>query len=776
MTIIGEIVMKAREDRGWSQMDLANKAGMNQATISRIEGGKATPNYQSIKSLSIVLEIDIARLTEARAELRKDQRRTRDSKNSLQGEFQNKLRPANNIGLDPDNETGLAISATIEPTEDISNSHLSNYNDIKRVLEVTESKNAGHLQSSESKRPEPSPVPWNNPSLSALFRHEPKTVDATTSEDPPEWDLGSLYSEPAEPQILKDLEALDFECRTFELNYKGRLTSMDASGLLRSMLTFEKIEAISGRIASYLSLRHYADRNNLAYSAAFFDGLAQVTSVTERLVFYAVELCRISTACLESMYSESPDLAKYRPVFEQLITIRKFILSEQEELGFFKRSLEYHKFSNRHDRVMAEIKVQVTRGSESLSVGVQDALWLGGGGSINRESRREAVVRLGEELAKKNHELTEIYTSQIAVGTDESRRRGHRTSTSSQHMADLINPKIVNVMEGAVGRWVPKVAHRYFKLRANWLGVDQLFSWDTHAPLPLGEEELIGWRDASRMVQTTIEDFSPAFGSVSKDFLTRGWIDAKPRPGKEGVAFCHPTVSDANPFIQMNFFRGERDALTLASMLGYGIHQYLASAQGELVSTSPLTLASTASQFFETLVATRMLEGATSNQVRKRILARMVEDRLANIVRQALFYRFEIFAHDGEHKGRKRSSDELNEAWVNMERTYYGPVFEPAEGTQYHWSRIGHFMHSPFHTYTYAFGGLVAISLFAVFLEEVSLGREGFADRLYFFLAAGRSKTPEELLGLFGLDISQLGFWDGGLNVLSRMLDELERL
>lgn len=194
------------------------------------------------------------------------------------------------------------------------------------------------------------------------------------------------------------------------------------------------------------------------------------------------------------------------------------------------------------------------------------------------------------------------------------------------------------------------------------------------------------------------------------------------------------------------------------------------------MSATPLTLASTAAQFFETLVATRLLEGAPSDQVRKRMLAGMVEDRLAAYVRQIFLYRFEVFAHDGEYEGRKRSSEELNGAWLAMEKDYYGPRFEPFEGTQYHWSRIPHFFHSPLQTYSYSFGGLLASALFADFLEDIGSGQNDFTNKLQCFLSAGGSKAPEELIALFGLDVMRPSFWDGGLIVLNKLVDELEAL
>ncbi|MEM0944149.1 MAG: M3 family metallopeptidase, partial [Pseudomonadota bacterium] len=331
-----------------------------------------------------------------------------------------------------------------------------------------------------------------------------------------------------------------------------------------------------------------------------------------------------------------------------------------------------------------------------------------------------------------------------------------------------------DALREAVVAAYPRISHRYYAMKAKWLGLEKLEYWDRNAPLPQTEDRTIPWAEARSMVLDAYGGFSPKMADLAKPFFEKGWIDAPVKPGKSPGAFAHPTVSDAHPYVLLNYLGKTRDVMTLAHELGHGVHQRLAAGQGELLSRTPLTLAETASVFGEMLTFRKLLDAETDPARRKSLLAGKVEDMINTVVRQIAFYEFERRVHAERREG-ELTSERLGEIWMEVQRASLGPAVSLGEGYETFWAYIPHFIHAPFYVYAYAFGDGLVNALYAVY--EAGGSAEGsFQDRYFDMLAAGGTLHHKELLAPFGLDASEPAFWNHGLNLIDRFIGELEQM
>jgi oligoendopeptidase F len=335
----------------------------------------------------------------------------------------------------------------------------------------------------------------------------------------------------------------------------------------------------------------------------------------------------------------------------------------------------------------------------------------------------------------------------------------------------MVEDEVVAALNDAVVASYPNLSHRYYTMKAKWLGLEKLEYWDRNAPLPGDSDRNFAWADASAQVLNAYQKFAPELSETAKPFFDRNWIDAVPRPGKSGGAFAHPTVPSAHPYILMNYHGRTRDVMTLAHELGHGVHQVLASEQGYLMSGTPLTLAETASVFGEMLTFRALLDAESDPARRKIMLAQKVEDMLNTVVRQIAFYQFETKLHAERRTGELLPS-RISDIWMEVQTASLGPAFHFAEEYRLFWAYVPHFIHSPFYVYAYAFGDCLVNALYAVYQDTPD--KPAFAQKYLAMLRAGGTKRHKELLAPFGLDASDPAFWQRGLNIISGFIDELE--
>ena len=380
-----------------------------------------------------------------------------------------------------------------------------------------------------------------------------------------------------------------------------------------------------------------------------------------------------------------------------------------------------------------------------------------------------------EALAKvfgENLRLFTLITNTLAKDKEISDRwRGFEDIADSRHLANRVEREVVDALVSSVHAAYPRLAHRYYKLKAKWFGKEKLEYWDRNAPLPKVETRPIGWDEARDTVLGAYSTFSPRMADIARDFFDKSWIDAGVRPGKATGAFAHPTVPSAHPYVLLNYMGKPRDVMTLAHELGHGVHQVLAAPNGALMAPTPLTLAETASVFGEMLTFRRLLAAAPDARARKAMLASKVEDMINTVVRQIAFYTFERRIHT-ERKNGELTAERICAIWMEVQSESLGEAIHLGPGYENYWVYIGHFIHSPFYVYAYAFGDCLVNSLYAVYENA----QEGFAERYLAMLAAGGTKHHSELLKPFGLDARDPAFWQTGLGLIERMIGELEAM
>ncbi len=586
----------------------------------------------------------------------------------------------------------------------------------------------------------------------------------------PEWNLEDLYSEPGGAKFKADLKRVQEEGEAFERRYKGRLAGFtesqsgggDLAGAIRE---YERIEDLAGRIYSYANLLYAGDTSDPAHAKFFSDVREHITEASAHLLFFMLELNRIDDDQLDAAIIH-PDLAFYRPWLKDIRRERPHQLEDRIEQLFLEKSVTGAGAWNRlFDETISSQKFEI------------DGEMLGIEPTLNKLTDADGAVRQAgaEALAREFGENVRLYTlitnTLIKDKAISDNWRGFDDVADGRHLANRVEGPVVDALENAVVDAYPRISHRYYALKAKWLGKETLPHWDRNAPLPNQPNILVPWDNARDTVLSAYRGFSPKLADIAQRFFDQNWIDAPVRPGKSPGAFSHPTVPSAHPYILLNYQGKTRDVMTLAHELGHGVHQVLAAPLGALMASTPLTLAETASVFGEMLTFRAMLAKAETPSARKTLLASKVEDMINTVVRQIAFYRFERRIHL-ERRNGELTSEQICAIWMEIQGESLGPAIELRSGYENFWCYIPHFVHSPFYVYAYAFGDCLVNSLYAVFENS----NEGFTEKYLELLAAGGSKHHRELLEPFGLDASKPDFWQLGLGVIERMIDEIEGL
>lgn len=581
----------------------------------------------------------------------------------------------------------------------------------------------------------------------------------------PEWDFSALYAGQDDPKIEKDLSWLSEEATRFRADYEGQLDEKTATALATCIQRYEGMQSAMGRIMSFAGLRYYQNTTDAARAKFMSDMQDRITTISSNLVFFSLELNRIDDARFGLLLDQDEALARYKPVLDRMRAMKPYQLSDELETFLHDQSVVGAAAWNRlFDETMAGLEFVV--GDEVLNLEAT----LNRLTDTNRAKREEATHAL-IAVFRDHLLLFARITNTLAKDKEvEDRWRKLPTPQSSRHLANHVEPEVVEALRDAVVAAYPRLSHRYYALKAKWLGLETMQVWDRNAPLPTADDKVIGWDEARQIVMDAYSGFDPRMAELAEPFFTEGWIDAPVKPGKAPGAFAHPTVVDAHPFVMLNYLGKQRDVMTLAHELGHGVHQRLAAKQGEMLSSTPLTLAETASVFGEMLTFKKLLEGKTG-AARKALIASKVEDMINTVVRQIAFYDFECKLHAARREG-ELTPDDINAIWMSVQAESLGPVFEFVDGYETFWSYVPHFIHSPFYVYAYAFGDGLVNALYAVYEE----GDAEFEEKYFAMLEAGGSKHHKELLAPFGLDASDPKFWDKGLSVIEGLIDELEAM
>ena len=579
----------------------------------------------------------------------------------------------------------------------------------------------------------------------------------------PEWNLDDLYPGQDSPELKSAISGLEADAKLFQESFEGKVSALSGDDLGAAVAGFEAMQDVMGRIGSYAGLLYTTNIGD-ADIAQFYQGIQEtLTDIGTHMLFFTLEINRIDDNELEAKLASSA-LDRYQPWVREVRMFRDHQLSDEAERLLHEKSVSGPSAWVRlFDETIARLRFTV----DGAQLTEEECLHLlSGKDAQNRQKAASALTEVFDE----NAPLFALITNTLAKDKEvEDRWRGYASPAAPRHLGNQVEPEVVEALVEAVRNSYASLSHRYYALKAEWMGVSQLNFWDRNAPLPEDDDSVVPWNRAQDTVIEAYREFSPALASLGQRFFDDNWIDAPVKQGKQGGAFSHPTVPSAHPYILLNYLGKTRDVMTLAHELGHGVHQMLAAPQGLLMSQTPLTIAETASVFGEMLTFQAMLSQNDDPVQRRVMIASKVEDMINTVVRQISFHCFETKVHDERPSG-ELTPGRLAEIWMEAQTESLGPSIRLDEGYRNYWCYIPHFLHTPFYVYAYAFGDCLVNSLYAAYEKTP----EGFEEKYLDLLRAGGSKRHGELLAPFGLDARNPAFWQRGLDVVSSLIDELE--
>jgi len=585
----------------------------------------------------------------------------------------------------------------------------------------------------------------------------------------PEWSLDDLYPGQNAPEVARDIEASRAEAAAIKSRFQGKLGTLAAQGALLAdaILAYEALSDRLGRLGSFAGLLYAANTADPVRAKFYGDLQETITQITTDLVFFELEINAIDEKILAQALNH-PTLARYKPWFDDLRREKPYQLDEKLEQVFHEKSVTSRASWNRlFNETMTSLRFNVE--GEPGPLALEPTLNMLTSAS---DTKRRAAAEALAKVFKDNIRLFTLITNTLAKDKEIADRwRGFKDVADSRHLANRVEGEVVDALVAAVRDSYPRTSHRYYAMKARWLGKDRLAYWDRNAPLPEKPERVMNWNEALTTVLDAYRAFAPEMSAIAVQFFDKGWIDAPVREGKSPGAFSHPTVPSVHPYILLNYQGKARDVMTLAHELGHGVHQVLAAPQGPLLAPTPLTLAETASVFGEMLTFKKLLSETSDPRERKALMAGKVEDMINTVVRQIAFYVFERKVHEARRSG-ELTSEQIGQFWMEVQHESLGAAIDLKPGYENFWAYIPHFIHSPFYVYAYAFGDCLVNSLYGLYQEA----HPDFVEKYFNMLKAGGSRHHSELLRPFGLDARDPAFWKKGLSVLEGMIDELEQM
>jgi oligoendopeptidase F len=587
----------------------------------------------------------------------------------------------------------------------------------------------------------------------------------TTAPESVAWDLEPLVDGEGEAGADRLLAEADQRSTAFAEQYAGRLATLDGPGLVAAMDELGAISELVGRVGSYAALRFSTDTADPANGALMQRVQERGTQIETQLLFFELEWAALDDDRAEELLA-ADGLDHVRHHLRTARRYRPHLLTEPEEKIAAEKSVTGRDaWSRLFSEVTSAIKVQLDGEEEPVALDVALARLA----SSDRELRAHVAERVTEALQPTLRIRGYIFNTLLADKATEDRLRNFDTWLSSRNLANEASDESVQALVEAV-RDNYEIPRRWYRLKARLLEVDRLADYDRMASVVEGPEPTYDWDEARQIVLDSFADFSPTLADGARRFFDEDWIDAPVRPAKRGGAFCAYTVPSVHPFVLLNYTHKRRDVLTLAHELGHGLHAYLARPRGVFEQNTPLTLAETASVFGETLVFRRLLDAADSPESRLALLAENIEGSIATVFRQVAMNQFEQRAHTARREEGELSLDRIGELWTASQEELLGDAVEVTEGYRGWWSYVPHFINTPGYVYAYAYGQLLALSVYGKYLEE----GESFVPKYLELLSAGGSRSPEELAAIAGLDLTDPGFWRAGLDLVRGQLELAE--
>lgn len=579
------------------------------------------------------------------------------------------------------------------------------------------------------------------------------------------WDLEPLVESKGPAGVEELLNEARDRAAGFAQGHRGQVAELGPEGLADAMHELAAIFDLTGRAGSYAMLSFTLDTTDPARGALIQKARELGAAIETQLLFFELEWNQLPDERAEELLAAEGldfcrhhlrNLRRYRP--HQLTEPEERVVTELDVTGASA-------FRRLYTEQISSIDVPLPDLDEPASLELALARLL----DPDREVREQAARATTEALRPGLRTRAYMYNTLLADKATKDRLRAYPHWLASRNLANEASDESVQALiEAVVGRY--ELARRWYKLKAGLLGVDRLAYWDRLAPLR-DTDERIPYDEARSIVLDCYSQFSPELGEMAQGFFGNGYIDAPPRPGKRGGAFCSYTVPSQHPYVMLNYTSRAYDVLVLAHELGHGVHAALAGPQGIFQFTTPLTMAETASIFGETIVLQRLLERAPDAAARLSLLAGSLDGAVGAVFRQVAMNRFENAVHTTRREEGELAPERFGEAWLATQADLLGDAVELHDDYGLWWSYVPHFMDTPGYVYAYAYGHLLALSVYRRYEQE----GEGFESAYLELLKAGGSRPPEELGQIVGVDLTDPGFWSSGLVLIERQIEAAER-
>lgn len=586
----------------------------------------------------------------------------------------------------------------------------------------------------------------------------------------PLWNLDDLYVGINDASLHIDIDQCRSDAAALAEAWHGRLDAATGAELAEVIRRFEEIFERLGRVQSHAQLSFAANTTDTEIARHHQSVTEAGSEIGAMMLFIELEIAQFDDAHMTNLLQDT-SLQTWQPWLRRVRAMAPYQLSADMERMLAERAPTGRgAWVRLFDETAASLRFPF-QGADVTEAEILDAL-----SSTDAATRKEAGHSLSSTL-KDNERLLSLVLNTIAKDKEiDDRWRGFKRPVAARNLANDVDDDVVDALVHAVHDRNADLTHRYYKMKAGWMGKKQLDWWDRNAPLPGDDDRSFTWSEARQIVLDAFAGFDPEMAEVATPFFDKNWIDAAPRAGKSSGAFSHPVTPSTHPYILMNFSGKSRDVMTLAHEMGHGIHQCLAADKGYLMSDTPLTLAETASVFAEMLAFRQLVDSTEDPQVRRVLLAGKVEDMLNTVVRQIAFHNFETRFHDARIKG-ELTPDEIADIWMETQRDALGPGVRIGDDYRPVWSYVPHFVHTPFYVYAYAFGDCLVNALWQNYQQAQASGDKGdFVAKYKYLLRAGGTERYDQALARFDLDARQPAFWSMGLDMISGMIDELEGL
>ena len=586
------------------------------------------------------------------------------------------------------------------------------------------------------------------------------------TEQPPVWDLSDLYPMESDERIFAALDAVKVRVDEFQSSHQNQLQTYSPQELAQAIQDYEALQDVLTRVSSYGLLRYETELDSPETGRLFQKIQESVTAIESLLVFFTLELTRLESDDLEQGYAACAQLETYRPWLRDARVFAPYQLSlELERLLYQKQTTAAMAWRRLFDETLGALRFEI-RGQEYPLDHAMNFLT-----DPDPRKRQEAGQALGAVLKRNARTFSLILNTLIQDKYLEDSWRGYPLAETERHLSNCIDQEIIDSLVTAVKEFYPRLSHRYYRLKARWLGKERLDYWDRNAPISPRPVSDISWSQARGIVTSAYREFSAEMAAAVERFFNNPWIDARSRPGKASGGFCHPTVPQVHPYIFLNFHGKPQDVMTLAHELGHGVHQTFSAPLGLLRSKTPLTFAETASVFGEMLTFHHLLKQEDDPEKRRGYLIDQVEKQLNTVTRQIAFFEFEREIHRRRRLSGELTAEAIAEIWLAVQSESLGSALRLDADYKYFWAYIPHFIHAPFYVYSYAFGECLVNSLFAFYQTH---DPKEFEQAFVAVLKAAGTKRHQELFAAFDFDLTQAEFWYQGLRMIDSFIDDLE--